>query len=217
MKQRRSGCSRILVVIILVCICNPNTYNVQAVVKTPSVSRARLVQPGRPSIQNNMKKISSSDEGLVPRLKRPLLELITPDGCASSSELPELISRVECAISGGVSLVQLRDYESSPQSKDQVAKRLRSATRGKAFLVVNNDISIARSCGADGVHLPERMIGMLEGLRGTHPWLKIIGCSVHSIEAAVRASKLGADYIQVWRETCFPRVAVSRTRVKRDL
>ncbi|CAM9192648.1 unnamed protein product [Choristocarpus tenellus] len=130
-------------------------------------------------------------------LTRPILELITPDGCASSQSTADtIIANVEEAIRGGVSLVQLRDYDSTSAAKISFAHRLRKVTLGLAYLVVNGDPDMARICGADGVHLPERMMGSIADLRCSS-WPHLVGCSVHSIDAAVEAARQGAHYIQV--------------------
>ncbi|CAM9549288.1 unnamed protein product [Ectocarpus fasciculatus] len=133
-------------------------------------------------------------------LAPPVLELITPDGCASSSfsETSSLMKSIQKAVAGGVSLVQLRDYKSGAKSKADLAVRISAAIEGRALFVVNGEPDAARASGADGVHLPERMMDRLVGLRGEgEEWPRVVGCSVHSVEAAVEAARLGADYVQV--------------------
>lgn len=132
-------------------------------------------------------------------LAPPVLELITPDGCASSSfsETSSLVKNIQKAVAGGVSLVQLRDYKSGAKSKADLAVRISTAIEGRALFVVNGEPDAARASGADGVHLPERMMDCLVGLRGQGEWPRIVGCSVHSVAAAVEAARLGADYVQV--------------------
>ncbi|CAM9418391.1 unnamed protein product [Ectocarpus sp. 8 AP-2014] len=132
-------------------------------------------------------------------LAPPVLELITPDGCASSSfsETSSLVMNIQKAVAGGVSLVQLRDYKSGAKSKADLAVRISTAIEGRALFVVNGEPDAARASGADGVHLPERMMDRLVGLRGQGEWPRIVGCSVHSVAAAVEAARLGADYVQV--------------------
>lgn len=136
-----------------------------------------------------------------PQLSRPLLELITPDGCASSSPSDQsaLIANIQEAVAGGVSLVQLRDYKSSAERKAELAARIVVAMERRAMFVVNGEPEAARASGADGVHLPERMIDCLVGLRGEgrEGWPRLVGCSVHSVPVAVEAARLGADYVQV--------------------
>lgn len=130
-------------------------------------------------------------------LSRPVLELITPNGCASSADPAFLIRSVQRAVAGGVSLVQLRDYDSDYESKANLARRLHSAIDGRAWFVLNGEPDAARACGADGVHLPERIVQRLVDLRSAGGWPRVVGCSVHSVAAAVEAARLGADYIQV--------------------
>lgn len=78
---------------------------------------------------------------VLAQLSAPVLELITPDGCASSSasDMSSLIRNIQRAVAGGVSLVQLRDCESDAKSKAEIAVRLFAATKGSALLVVNGD------------------------------------------------------------------------------
>lgn len=130
-------------------------------------------------------------------LSPPVLELITPNGCASSADPAFLIRSVQRAVAGGVSLVQLRDYDSDYKSKANLARRLHSAIDGRACFVLNGEPDAARACGADGVHLPERIMQRLVGLRSAGGWPRVVGCSVHSVAAAVEAARLGADYVQV--------------------
>lgn len=135
-------------------------------------------------------------------LTAPVLELITPDSCAASFDQDRLVDRVERAVAAGVTLVQLRDHTSDADSKARLAKRLRAATRGAAFFVVNGDVALARACGADGVHLPERMIAHLKDMcNANRSWLQVVGCSVHSVDAAVEAATHGVDYLQVTTRT----------------
>lgn len=144
-----------------------------------------------------------SDSSAFAQLSAPVLELITPDGCASfsASDMSSLVRNIQGAVAGGVQLVQLRDYDSDAKSKAEMAARLVAATKDRALLVVNGDPEAARASGADGVHLPERMmevLGRLVGPRDAGEWPRVVGCSVHSVAAAVKAARLGADYIQVW-------------------
>lgn len=142
--------------------------------------------------------VSNNDNDMTAPLTPPVLELITPDGCASRDDPTQLVESVERAVAGGVSLVQLRDYRSDAKSKAALALRLRAATTGLACFVVNGEPAAARACRADGVHLPERMVDRLVGLRGAAGgWPLLVGCSVHSVTAAVKAARLGADYVQV--------------------
>ncbi|CAM9660871.1 unnamed protein product, partial [Phaeothamnion confervicola] len=143
-------------------------------------------------------------------LRPPLVELITPVGAASrgSAGISALAGKVAAAVDGGVNLVQLRDPTSSAADAAALAAELRYVTRGKSLFVINGDPTLAVSCDADGVHLPERMIGDLstvrflgaargDGKRSGKALSFLIGCSVHSVAAAAAAAAAGADYVQV--------------------
>jgi thiamine-phosphate pyrophosphorylase len=71
---------------------------------------------------------------------------------------------------------------------------LAQPANAEALFVINGDIDLAVSCSADGVHLPERMI---TSMKKAKELLKIVGCSVHSVDSAVQAAQLGANYIQI--------------------
>eukprot|EP00953_Heterococcus_sp_UTEX-ZZ885_P039424 20209-Heterococcus_DN1.PRE.1 len=128
---------------------------------------------------------------------KPVLELVTPDG-AAQGDTDVLINKIADAIKGGVRLVQFRDYVSSSYEKVAFAHKLSAVlaqpANAEALFVINGDIDLAVSCSADGVHLPERMIASMQNAKQL---LKIVGCSVHSVESAVLAAQSGANYIQI--------------------
>lgn len=70
-----------------------------------------------------------------------------------------------------------------------------AAERGLTLLI-GADAALAEACEADGLHLPERMIGALPRLRTRNPaWL--ITTAAHSVRAGRRAAALGADAVLV--------------------
>lgn len=63
--------------------------------------------------------------------------------------------------------------------------------RGLTFLIGADD-DLARLVGANGVHLPERMMGRAKRLRARHPnW--VITTAAHSPRAIAKAARLGLD------------------------
>jgi len=103
-----------------------------------------------------------------------------------------LVQAVQAAVSGGVNLVQMREKDLSIPEMVSLGRRLRAATEGRALLVVNGPLPAALACGADGVHLPEAAGAFT---RPGRPFL--VGQSVHSREAAVRAWEDCRDYLVV--------------------
>lgn len=175
----------------------------------PSGATKKILHPlTRPSCQQHEYQHGGDTDGI---LNRPVLAQITPDGSCSSTTSTRLISSIARAVTGGVCLVQLRDYKADAESKIELARRIRQVIDGSPSLLVVNindgDYSWVRDCGADGVHLPEREIGLLAGFGNINAntrsmWPAVVGCSVHSAFAALEAARLGADYVQVHICTC---------------
>lgn len=71
-----------------------------------------------------------------------------------------------------------------------MAKALaRLCRRRRLILLIGADPALARLAGADGVHLPERQIGLTRALPAR--WLTTV--AVHSRQAIARATAAGAD------------------------
>lgn len=150
------------------------------------------------------------------KLPDPILSLITDRKRFGEERLPEIVSR---AVDGGVNLVQLREKDLPAEALTLLASELRRVTRGRALLVVNGPPEIARSVGADGIHLPEPRRSTFPVLRSAfreersrcplseqeplHVELGtwnvergLVGRSVHDVEGAREAARGGADYLQ---------------------
>lgn len=104
---------------------------------------------------------------------------------------------VEQAILGGVSLVQLREKESSTREFYRKAKIIKEITeKYKVPLIINDRVDIALAIDADGVHLGQNDLPIIEA-RGILGRDKIIGATVRSAEQALQAVKEGADYLGI--------------------
>ena len=116
---------------------------------------------------------------------------MTPEGPWDEARATHV---VEAAIRGGVNLVQLRARRSDLDHDGLLAaaKTLRELTWGSALLFVSADADTAVGAGADGLQMPEAM----DSVRRTDlPSGLLIGRSVHSATAAVRAHQAGADLL----------------------
>lgn len=91
------------------------------------------------------------------------------------------------------SMVILRDYDHDNRAELGEALRYICTQRKIKFLVAK-DLTLALQLGADGIHLPEFMIGETIGLRMDHPNL-FFSVSCHSEEAVVKALMSGAEII----------------------
>jgi len=66
----------------------------------------------------------------------------------------DLIDVVAAAVGAGASAILLREKDLPPDDRHRLAVRLRAVTLGAgAALVVAGDVALARTVGADGVHL----------------------------------------------------------------
>ena len=127
------------------------------------------------------------------RWVHPSLMLITDRSRLRDRSLEEMAS---LAVDGGVTAVQLRENDLDGGGLYHLAVTVHAVLRGRALLLVNDRIDVAIAAGADGVHLPEHTLP-LQKLRDYVGDACIVGRSVHSVEAAVRAEQEGADYLQV--------------------
>jgi thiamine-phosphate pyrophosphorylase len=73
------------------------------------------------------------------------------------------------------------------------AHRLRALARSRGLVfLVGADARLAAQLRADGVHLPERLMGLGPALRRRHP-LWLITAAAHGPRALARAARLGLD------------------------
>lgn len=122
----------------------------------------------------------------------------------------DFLSSLEKAILGGVTMLQLRDKESSSKEFYNLALEVKKLTKKyKIPLIINDRIDIALAVDAEGVHLGQQdmPITVARPLMGPD---KIIGASTATLEEAKKAESEGADYIGVG--ALFPTATKSNTR-----
>lgn len=113
------------------------------------------------------------------------------------SENHDTVKTVEEALMGGVDIVQLREYSLTDSELLVMAREVRKLTRAyHALFIMNNRPDIARIAGADGIHLGQTDLPVLEA-RGIIGKDKIIGVSTHDLVEVKKAAADGADYIGV--------------------
>ena len=106
-----------------------------------------------------------------------------------------LIQQVEEALKGGATCVQLREKELEDALFLQEAKEICALCRRYSVpFIVNDNVEVARACGADGVHVGQKDMAAGEARRriGTD---MLLGVSVHTVEEARQAVQDGADYL----------------------
>ena len=103
---------------------------------------------------------------------------------------------VESALLGGVRIIQYRDKSANQKKRLQQAKAIRAlCTQYQATCIINDDIDLAKTVNADGVHLG-RDDTALSHARQTLGENAIIGISCYAdIELAINAEINSADYV----------------------
>lgn len=109
-----------------------------------------------------------------------------------------LLEDVEAAIRGGAVIVQYRDK--NPINAVATAAKLLELCRQHAVpLIINDNIELAASIGADGVHLGQTD-GSIAQAKNRLSHTAIIGVSCYnSLELAIDAEAAGASYVAFGR------------------
>jgi len=98
------------------------------------------------------------------------------------------------AVRAGCRIVQYREKEKDTRAMVEEARELRAICGGEAVFLVNDRVDVAMAVDADGVHIGQDDMPFEIARRLLGPE-KIIGLTVHDVDEAVRAARLGADYL----------------------
>ncbi|MEQ6341156.1 MAG: thiamine phosphate synthase [Gammaproteobacteria bacterium] len=125
------------------------------------------------------------------------LYAITDSSLIVPGRLLDVVSR---AIAGGAAVIQYRDKGLDGLHRESDARDLLTLCRSHGVpLIINDDVALARSVGADGVHLGCDDIPLTEARRILGA-AAVIGVSCYNnFELAVTAQEEGADYIAFGR------------------
>jgi len=122
------------------------------------------------------------------------LYLVTDRELMAAASIEECI---EQAVSGGCTVVQLREKNASSREFYETAARVRKITAYLGVpLIINDRADIALAVNADGAHIGQDDLPIDEARRimGNNA---IIGASVNNVTEALAAAALGADYLGV--------------------
>lgn len=116
-------------------------------------------------------------------------------------------ANVEPVLRGGCRIIQYRNKNINADNKKREAILLRElCKRYQAILIINDDINLAQQVQADGVHIGQTDVSIVDARRQLGPKM-IIGVSCHnSIDLALQAQEQGASYV------AFGRFFESRTK-----
>jgi thiamine-phosphate pyrophosphorylase len=122
----------------------------------------------------------------------PLLLLVTDRTRYGDRSLEDVFVP---ALSGGVSMIELREPDMSARDLLGEAERLRRLALGGVPLVVYDRVDVAVAGNADGVHLSGEGLPISAAKQAGRGML--VGKTVTSVAEAIAAEQAGADYIVV--------------------
>lgn len=109
----------------------------------------------------------------------------------------EFLSRVEKALQGGVTLLQLREKNKSTRDYIALAEKVHALTKKyNVPLIIDDRVDVALAVDAEGVHLgaEDMTVAMARKILGED---KIIGATAKTVPWALDAAAQGADYLGV--------------------
>ena len=105
--------------------------------------------------------------------------------------------KVEQALSGGVTIIQLREKNKSTREYMHLAEKVHEiAVKYNVPLIIDDRIDVALAVGAEGVHLGQSDMPV-DTARKIVGDSMIIGATTKTVEQALEAVKNGADYLGV--------------------
>lgn len=112
---------------------------------------------------------------------------------ATENGIDAELARLECALAGGLRLIQVRDKTLSPPARLQLARGVMALANryGDARVLINDDEALAREVGACGLHLSAGRLKQL-AQRPSFDW---VAASCHSAEELRSATALGLDFV----------------------
>lgn len=108
-----------------------------------------------------------------------------------------LMHDVQLALEGGVTMIQLREKNLDEESFYSEAIEIKELC--KKFhvpFIINDNVELAKKVDADGIHVGQNDMAA-QDVRAIIGPDKILGVSTQTVEEALLAQKMGADYLGV--------------------
>ena len=126
--------------------------------------------------------------------KSMCLYAVTDSMWLGNRTLPEVVKE---ALEGGATFLQIREKNLVYPEFVKLATEVKAVTDAYHIpYVVDDDVELAKEIDADGVHIGQSDLALVEARRVLGPD-KIIGVSAHSVAEAIEAERNGADYLGV--------------------
>ena len=124
----------------------------------------------------------------------PKLYFITDSTCCAEDEF---LRRIERALQGGATLLQLREKERTTREYIALAEKVHKLTKKYDVpLIIDDRVDVALAIDAEGVHVgaSDMPVAMARKLMGSE---KIVGATAKTVPWAKEACEQGADYLGV--------------------
>lgn len=109
----------------------------------------------------------------------------------------DFLYRVEQALMGGITLLQLREKDKSTREYMDLAEKVHTLTKKyNVPLIIDDRVDVALAIDAEGVHVgqSDMLVSIARKLMGDD---KIVEATTKTVEQAVEAYAQGADYLGV--------------------
>ena len=109
----------------------------------------------------------------------------------------EFLARVEAALQGGVTILQIREKTKSTREYIALAEKVHALTKKyNVPLIIDDRVDVALAADAEGVHLgaADMTVAMARKILGEE---KIIGATAKTVPWAMDVAEQGADYLGV--------------------
>ena len=109
----------------------------------------------------------------------------------------EFLRRVRSALTGGVTIMQLREKNRTTREYIDLARKVHAIpTESKVPLIIDDRVDVMLASGAEGVHVgtEDMPVAVARELIGKD---RILGATAKTVEAAKKAYEEGADYLGV--------------------
>ena len=132
----------------------------------------------------------------------------------------EFLFRVEQALKGGVTILQLREKDKSTREYVELAEKVHAVTkRYDVPLIIDDRVDVALAVDAEGVHIgqSDMPVKIARKLMGEN---KIVGATTKTVDQAKEAFEQGADYLGVgaiYETTTKVKTVLTSTDTLRDI
>jgi thiamine-phosphate pyrophosphorylase len=119
-------------------------------------------------------------------------------GITSNAYGMDNVGSARMLLEAGIKVLQYREKKAGLDAKLAECRLIRNlCSAAGAMFIVNDDIELARLSGADGIHLGQKDMPLVEAKRRLGRWLegKEIGISVANVGQSEKAIEEGATYL----------------------